>query len=373
MKALAIRGKQKLEMVEVPVPQIGDDEILIKTLYTGICSTERELLESGHINFPEKEEFLIFGHEAVGRVVEFGNNITGFKNGDIVVPSVRRGCGECRFCNQNRMDMCSTGDYKERGIVKLHGFMSEYFVEKESNLTKIPASLLSRTVLLEPLTVAIKALEEFFKIQKRRLKIESDVPDNEILREALIIGAGTVGLLTAILMANHDVKFTCLDIDPECGLKSSIIQKLGGQYIDIKEYLVRSNNSILDACKKKNINTVDLIVDASPDPLTCFQLTDLLNYNGAIVYLGIPDGEKESVLRLGRFVSNLVLKNGIVIGSVNANPANFQTGIAYLSQTQNKNKGILNEMITHWFHYSDFRTAFNIQSAERIKVVLEWE
>ena len=373
MKAILIWGRQKLKMVEVPILQIKDDEILIKTLYTGICSTERELLEGGNINFPENEAFLIPGHEAVGRVVEVGKNITGFKTEDIVVPSVRRGCGECRFCNRNRMDLCNTGGYKERGIVNLHGYMSEYFIEQESNLTKIPEAIQSQAVLLEPLTVVIKALEEYFKIQERRLEIKSDVSGNEILKEALIIGTGTVGLLMALLMAQHDVRFTCLDIDREDGLKSSIVQKLGGQYIDIKDYLVESKSSLLDVCKKKNIGKVDLIVDASPDPLACFQLTELLNYNGAIVYLGIPDGEKESVLRLGHFVSNLVLKNGISIGSVNANPANFQTGIEHLIQTQTKYKGILDKMITHRFHYSDFRKAFNIKSAERIKVVLEWE
>ncbi len=225
MKSIVITRNNELQMIETDLPQIKDEDLLIKSLRTGLCSTERELFEQ-EISPPHGSDFLILGHEAVGEVAEVGSKVTQFKKGDIVVPSVRRECGECHFCSNGRTDMCSTGKYTERGILKLHGFMSEYFVEKEAYLTKIPENLRSQAVLLEPFTIGIKAFEEYFKIQKSRLSVGQDILEKEMLNSVLIIGAGPIGLLTALVAVRYNINLICLDIDEEGGVKSILTDML---------------------------------------------------------------------------------------------------------------------------------------------------
>ncbi len=356
------------------MPSVHNNEVLIKTLRTGICSTERELFHQ-KINTPEGDDFLILGHEAVGEVVETGGAVVGLQKGDIVVPSVRRGCGECFFCNNNRTDMCNTGKYTERGIVKLHGFMSEYFVEQEANLTKIPHELKSQAVLLEPLTIGIKALEEYFKVQKSRLCVAEGISGNDILKNALIIGAGPIGLLAAVVLACDGVNFICADVDEDGGVKSEITRMLHGQYVNLQEYL---DGDGLINCEKlrkeKAIEGIDLIIDASPDPTTCMQMIDMLRFNGAIVHLGLPAGHEERRIKLlDHYITSLVLKNGVILGSVNANVSNFSTGIGYMKQAEEKFGNVLDKIITHRFHVNEYQKAFDVKQQGRIKVVLEWE
>jgi glucose 1-dehydrogenase len=372
VKSIAITRANKLIQDRVDLPVLNKDQVLVRTLRTGICSTERELMHQT-INAPDGYDFLVLGHEAVGEIAETGSAVSQFQKGDIVVPSVRRGCGECVFCNSNRSDMCNTGRYTERGIVKLHGFMSEYFIEQEANLTKIPPPLKSQAVLLEPLTIGIKALEEYYKVQKSRLCITKDISEKDILKNALIIGAGPVGLLTAVILACDDVPFVCADIDEDGGIKSEIVRMLNGKYVNLREYL---DGDILNSSKlsrEKSVGDLDLIVDASPDPVTCMQMIDLLRFNGAIVHLGLPGGNKERRMScLDHYITSLVLKNGVILGSVNANFANFKTGITYMEQCQKKFGDVLDRIITHRFHFSDYQQAFDVKSKDRIKVVLEW-
>lgn len=373
MKSIAITISHQLSTKDVDMPSFNDDGVLIRSLRTGICSTERELFHQ-EINTPEGDDFLILGHEAVGEVVETGSAVVGFKKGDIVVPSVRRGCGECVFCNNNRVDMCSTGKYTERGIVKLHGFMSEYFVEQEANLTKIPPELKYQAVLLEPLTIGIKALEEYYKVQKSRLRIAGEISEKDILKNALIIGAGPIGLLTAVVLACENIRFTCIDIDEDGGIKSQVTRMLNGQYVNLNEYLERDEINFDKLNREKLVSNIDLIIDASPVPVTCMQLIDLLNFNGAIIHLGLPAGNEERRIKLlDHYITSLVLKNGIILGSVNANVTNFKTGVEYMRQANDKFGDVLERIITHKVHIDKYQKAFNVNPKERIKVVLEWE
>jgi len=374
MKSIFINKEtHELHFADISLPAIKRNEILVKTLRVGLCSTERELFEK-EFDPPENCDFLILGHEAVGEIVEVGADVSQFRKGDIVVPSVRRGCGECLFCNNGRTDMCNTGKYIERGIVKLHGFMSEYFVEQEEHLTKIPRSLKSQAVLLEPLTVGIKAIEEYFKVQKSRLLITPDISEEELLRNVLIIGAGPIGLLVALVVAHHQASITCIDIDNEEGNKADITRMIGGQYINIGKYLEDGKINLDKLRKEKTIGEFDLIIDASPDPITCVRMVDLLSFNGAIVNLGLPYGNKGFLPAdlFDYYITSVVLKNGVILGSVNANRSNFDTGVKYMEEWQKKFSDVLDRIITHRFDFRDYEKAFKVESPGRIKVVLEW-
>src|SRR5438067_10196369 len=93
------------------------DDVLVQTLRVGVCGTDRHVMERAfdpRRQLPSGSEYLVLGHEAVGRVLEVGTGVQSVKPGDLVVPTVRRGCGECEACAADQADVCFTGLYRER-------------------------------------------------------------------------------------------------------------------------------------------------------------------------------------------------------------------------------------------------------------------
>src|SRR5438270_140575 len=122
MEAVVTRpGAGKAWLAELPEPSIdAPDDVLVQTLRVGVCGTDRHVMEhaiGGDRSLPPGDDFLVIGHEAVGRVVSVGDGVTLLQPGDVVVPTVRRGCGECPACDSGSVDVCFTGRYRERGLV----------------------------------------------------------------------------------------------------------------------------------------------------------------------------------------------------------------------------------------------------------------
>src|SRR5438270_500216 len=141
MRAVGVLpGKRAVSLVSLAEPEISSpNQVKIRTIEVGVCGTDREICNFMYGTPPPGSEFLVLGHEALGEVVETGSS-SQFKVGDLVVPSVRRPCPHhsCYPCQAERQDFCFTGDFTERGIKMVHGFMTEYFVEDEKHLNRVP-------------------------------------------------------------------------------------------------------------------------------------------------------------------------------------------------------------------------------------------
>ena len=146
------------------------DDVKIKIWQVGICGTDREQAEGGRADAPKGQAHLVIGHEMFGQVVEVGSEVTSVQVGDYGVLTVRRGCGQCKACINDRSDMCYTGNYTERGIKGAHGFQSEFVVDNEKYLIKVPEEIKEVGVLTEPMSVAAKAIDEAMIMQAARLK-----------------------------------------------------------------------------------------------------------------------------------------------------------------------------------------------------------
>src|SRR5918911_3060496 len=179
MQALALTpGTTTLRMVDRPEPQIGaPDEVKLRIVRVGICGTDREEASGGRALAPQGKQDLVIGHEMFGQVVEVGQAVTRVKAGDYAVFTVRRGCGKCLPCAMNRPDMCRTGDYRERGIWRLDGYQTEFVVDKEQYVVRVPPELEPIGVLCEPLSVAEKAIDEALRLQFSRLPEAAATPD----------------------------------------------------------------------------------------------------------------------------------------------------------------------------------------------------
>ncbi len=163
---------------------------------------------------------LVLGHESLGRVIDPGPR-SSFKKGDLVVGIVRRPDPvPCPNCAVGEWDMCSNGQYTERGIKEIHGFMSERWRIEPEYAIKVDPSLGILGVLLEPMTVITKALEQVLMVGQRAYWEPKTV---------LVTGAGPIGLLAALRLSVRNLEVHVLD-RAETGPKPALVRDLGATY-----------------------------------------------------------------------------------------------------------------------------------------------
>ncbi len=366
MKAISIvPGTAGSEVIDHQEPTLqSPNDVKIKILQVGICGTDREEVMGGRADAPVGSSRLIIGHEMFGQVVETGDGVTTVKKGDYGVFTVRRGCGKCAACEHNRSDMCFTGEYTERGIKGLNGYETEYVVDNEQYLVKVPVSIQSVGVLAEPMSVAEKAIDEAVKLQASRLP--------QILRDdwlkgkqALVAGLGPIGILATIVLRLRGAKVWGLDIVDESSKRPQLLKSLGGEYIDGRKV---DTMNIDD-----KFGEVAFIFESAGVAELGFQLIDVLGINGVYVMTGIPHGDRPTCVMGAELMKNMVLKNQMILGSVNASPEHFAMGIKDLEKAKNLWGDLVDEIITSRIAYQDFEKAIDQRSEDDIKTVIEWK
>jgi alcohol dehydrogenase, propanol-preferring len=136
MKAAVLHQvREPLRIEDVPMPQIGPDEVLVHTRACGICGTDLHIRDGW--GYTPKLPF-VMGHEPAGLVVEVGPNVSGFKTGDHVVPNIFFSCGHCFYCRTNRETQCTSLD-GILGVLKYPGGYGEYFKIPGRQLFHLPA------------------------------------------------------------------------------------------------------------------------------------------------------------------------------------------------------------------------------------------
>ena len=187
----------------------------------GIDGTDTEINQGLYGEAPRGSEFLVIGHESLGRVEEVGAGVNELHAGDLVVATARRP-GGCINCRAGESDMCLDGIYTERGIKRAHGYMAEFYVEAADFLVKIPEEHESIAVLLEPLTVVEKPVFQAFKMQERMIwKPE----------RALVTGAGTIGLLGALLLrAVYNLEVHVVSRESQDSFRADWLRSIGAIY-----------------------------------------------------------------------------------------------------------------------------------------------
>lgn len=367
MKAIAIIPQTKnIQEIDIDTPSINNpDEIKIKILQVGICGTDREEVSGGRATAPRGESNLVIGHEMFGEVVEVGKSVSKAKAGDYAVFTVRRGCKECSACLNNRSDMCYTGNYTERGIKGADGYQTEYAVDKEQYVIKVPDDIKDIGVLTEPMSVAAKAIDEAILVQSARMKDFEDVDKWLNGKRALITGLGPIGLLAAFALRLKGAEVVGLDIVNEQSIRPQILEKIGGKYLNGKEI----NTLNVD----DSLGQIDFIFDATGVAKLEFEIIDALGINGIYVITGIPHGDHPITISGAELMQQLVLKNQIVLGSVNAAPYHYEQAVNYLSESKKRWPEEIKNVITHRFSPADYQHAFEKVSVNEIKAIIDWE
>jgi threonine dehydrogenase-like Zn-dependent dehydrogenase len=328
MRAVAVSpDRRTLELVDHPEPaRVSETDVLLEILDVGICGTDREIARFDYGVPPPGEPYLVIGHESLARVVEIGGAVDRVKAGDLVVTMVRRPCGPpaCRACLLGRQDFCFSGQFRERGIKELHGFMTERVVDDQRYLHPVPAHLREVGVLVEPLTIAEKALIQVWDVQERLPWTVPGGPDDAAsTRRALVLGAGPVGLLGAMALIVRGFETWVYSREPEDGDKARWVASIGARYVS------SSRTAVADLTAR--LGEIDLVYEATGAAGLSFQVLEQLGDNGVFVFTGVPGRKGAIEIDADRLMRNLVLKNQLVFGTVNAGADAFAAAIADLA------------------------------------------
>ncbi len=322
-----------LHLREVRRPSLDDvgggRGALVEVIRVGVDGTDREIVDALFGTAPAGDDYLIIGHENLGRVVEAGPNVPGWlRPGALVVATVRRP-GNSIFDRIGMQDM-TTDDAIERGINLRHGYLADYFVEDAAFVVPLPESLEPVGVLLEPLSIAEKAIRQAFEIQ-RRLRVWQPA-------RAAVLGAGSIGLLTALLLRLRDLDVVVYSRRRPPFRNSELVEAIGAHYLSA------SDTSL--AALARNAGPFDIVLDATGFSPLAFEAAAIVARNGVLVLASVTGGERTAELPTDRLNQGLVLGNKVIVGTVNSHRDDFVQGVTDLLRAEAFHPGWLGRLIT---------------------------
>jgi threonine dehydrogenase-like Zn-dependent dehydrogenase len=346
MKAITVEprkaGSARLEDIAEPDERTGS--VLIEAIAVGVCGTDVEIAEGKYGWAPPGKTRLVLGHESLGRVIE--PDPTGrMKKGELVVGIVRRPDPvPCPNCAVGEWDMCRNGQYTERGIKQIDGYMSEHWRIEPDYAIKVDPSLGLLGVLLEPTTVVAKAWEEVEDIGRRSFWEP---------RTVLVTGAGPIGLLAALLGKQRGMEVHVLD-RVETGAKPDLVRALGATY---------HSGSVADLGFEP-----DVIIECTGVGPVINDCIQKVGFGGIICLTGVGSGGAGSGRITADVATDAVLKNKVVVGSVNANKRHWYKGGEALARAD---RGWLSKLISRREKPEDFLQALE-RRPDDIKVVIQF-
>jgi threonine dehydrogenase-like Zn-dependent dehydrogenase len=335
MRAIAVRPgvAGSIHTRTAPRPSIGDVPggrgVLVELIRVGLDGTDKEISEGLFGSAPEGDDYLVIGHENLGRVVEAGPAVPAELGvGAIVVATVRRPGGS--LYDQLGMQDFTTEAALERGIRLLHGFLAEYYVDDAAFLVPLPPSLAGVGVLLEPMSIAEKGIHQADEIQ-RRLRIWRP-------ERAAVTGAGTIGLLATLLLRLRGIEVTVLSRRTRPYRNSDLVEALGATYLSTGE------TTLEEATAARG--PFDLIFEASGFSPLGFEAARVLGTNGVLILSGVTGGEKKIEIDANAINQGFVLGNKVMVGTVNASRDDFIRGVEDMLRAEAFYPGWLDQLLT---------------------------
>jgi threonine dehydrogenase-like Zn-dependent dehydrogenase len=346
MKAITVEPHepQTARLEDVPEPDACGGSVLVESIAVGVCGTDVEIVEGKYGWAPRGKTRLVLGHESLGRVVDPGPS-SALQKGDLVVGIVRRPDPvPCPNCAVGEWDMCRNGQYTERGIKQIDGFMSERWRIEPEYAMKIDRSLGLLGVLLEPTSVVTKAWEQVLAVGQRAFW-ES--------RTVLVTGAGPIGLLAALVGIQHGLEVHVLD-RAEAGPKPVLVRALGATYHTGTVAGVGFEPDVIVECT----GVGQVINDAIRG----------IGAGGVVCLTGVGTGGSTVGPAVADVAAAAVLKNNVVVGSVNANRRHWYKASQVLARAD---RAWLARLLTRREPPEEFMRALQ-RRPDDIKVVIEF-
>ena len=346
MRAITVHPAKpnSIKLQDVAEPPTADGTVLVDALALGVCGTDREIIAGDYGEAPGGETRLILGHESLGRVRDAPADCA-LAPGDLVVGIVRHPDPvPCPACASGQWDMCRNGQYTEHGIKGLNGFGAERWRSPPEFVVKVDTSLGLNGVLMEPTSIVAKAWDHIHRLWRI-----AEAPP----RRVLVTGAGPIGLLAALIGKQRGLDVHVYDHN-KTGPKPDITAALGATYhSEAPEDLAKLGADIVIECTGVPAVIAALLPHVAPDSLICLT--------------GVGSSRRGD-FDMGLFNRNMVLNNGTVFGSVNANRRHYALAADALARAD---QGWLSCLITRRVPLERFSEAFDHRKGD-IKVVIEF-
>lgn len=338
MKAAAIKEFNSISIEEMPIPEVHQEEALIKVQYFGICGTDNHVFTGKH---PEAKPLIIPGHEFVGELVNFKSKNSILKQGDKVLVQPLKSCGICDSCIQGRENIC-----KELNIFGLHinGCFCEYISVPINKVYKLPNKIdLKTAALAEPLAVAVHDI--------RRSNFEAG-------QTAFIIGGGPIGLLIAMVARlNGASKILISEINE---YREEFIKDLGFNVLNPLKDDIQKTIDVMTEGKG-----FDAVFEVSGSKPAAELMTVAVKNGGKIIYIGVPS--EEYPIDLKSVYSKEIDIKGVRIHS----QINFAAAVEILKSELLKDQ--LSKLITNEFKFYDIQKVmeFSVTDNKHFKILVK--
>jgi threonine 3-dehydrogenase len=340
MKALVkARAEPGLSVEDVPIPEVGRDDVLIRVLRTGICGTDLHIYDWdgwAQANVPVPQ---IIGHEFVGEIVEAGSDVHDLYRGDLVSGEGHLVCGRCRNCMAGRRVQCA----RTKGVGVNHpGAFAEFIALPATNVWRHPRDInLDVAAIFDPFGNAVHTALTF-----------------PILGEdVLITGAGPIGLMAAIVARHAGARYVV--ISDVSRYRLDLARRIG-----VTLAADAATTTLPEAMSELGMREgFDVGFEMSGKPAALRGMLAAMTHGGKVAILGLP--AEEFGIDWAHLVTNMITIKGIYGRQM------FETWYEMSVLIQS---GLdISPVITHRFDAGDYEQAFaTVRSGQCGKVVLTW-
>lgn len=339
MRTVAVTGTRELTVVDAKVPQCGPRDALIRVAYCGICGSDVPRYFDGAVHaFPQ-----VLGHEFSGVVEQVGPEVTHVALGDKVAVAPLVPCHECEQCRAGRPSLCPS--YSFIGS-RQQGALAEYVLVPAVNVVPVGDLPLRVAALVEPLTVAIHAVNQ------------APFPADAA---AAVLGGGVIGLMSVIALRDRGARaITVVDVNPW------VLQM--ARLFGATHTVDASDGRVVEHFDE--IGAPDLVIETAGAAATRAQALDIVGRAGSVVYVGTPTadltldpGTFENILR-----KELTIRGSWMSYSAPFPGAEWAQAPRLLAEAAHDPQAI----ITHEFgldHVADGFKVIGERSEKRLKVM----
>lgn len=331
MKTIVCYSKDDIRMENIPIPDIGNDEMLIKTIYCGLCGSDIAKIVNPSVKKPVK-----LGHEVIGIVKKTGRDVTNFKKNDIISVSHHIPCFNCVYCRHLNYSMCR---HFQKTNLDPQGF-AEY-IRISAEHIKYNAFLienrkfLKNAIFMEPLACCQRAVE--------RLGIQDD-------DSLMILGCGTIGIIfISLLKFLYDVNVIAADISDE---KLNTAKNFGADLT-----VNTKNENLKESISDFSKTGMDFIILTYVTQETISSSMDVIRDGGCIQIFAGPSGKDEIEVNF----ENLYKREITLFSSYSASPGSCKKSFELL-----KNGNInLSGLISKTLPVEDFKNGLQFALSQK--------
>jgi threonine 3-dehydrogenase len=341
MKALVKASRAPgLSLEDIPKPEIGINEVLIRVLRTGICGTDLHIYKWDEWAQRTIPVPMAIGHEFVGEVAAIGSNVVDFHPGEIVSGEGHVVCGRCRNCMAGRRHLCA----HTKGVgVNRPGAFAEFIALPMTNIWRHSAGIdLDVAAIFDPFGNAVHTALSFPVLGE----------------DVLVTGAGPIGIMAAAVVRHAGARYVVItDLNED---RLALARTLG-----VTLAVNPTKTSLTDVQKQLGMQEgFDIGLEMSGNPTAFRSMLDNMAHGGRIAMLGIPTADM--AIDWNKVIFNMLTIKGIYGREM------YET---WYKMTVMIESGLrIDPVITHRLHYTEFEQGFAAMAGGGCgKVILSWE